>query len=200
LANETATTPTVVTKSRPNDQHKYEKASHLLFGVFTKDFPEERFKSGGVVRGFNVAFWLAAWSIRAYKEHIKQLGDNGGGPNELGKILLRSYDPAVTTFSSTTNNKNKVLERAFGLNTYLSPAYEPIPFRIVSSNSGNILSPSEMTLRLAMLELEYKAVDEIASVGRCPASGRMLHKVWAATIDTCVNSDSLFPYDLEHGA
>jgi hypothetical protein len=53
-----------------------------------------------------------------------------------------------------------------------------------------------LTLHTAMLELEYDISDEISSVGRCAASGKMLREVWKATINTCVNSDALFPYDL----
>lgn len=60
-------TPPVIARPSPTDPQKYEKASHLLFTIFTKDFPEERFRSGGVIRGFNVSFWLAAWGMRAYK-------------------------------------------------------------------------------------------------------------------------------------
>lgn len=187
--------PRVVARLNPDDPQKYEKASHLLFTVITRDFPEDRFRSGGVIRGFNVSFWLAAWGLRAYKVYADRMNASGNLP-ELGEILSNSYESTVTTFSSTTNTKNKVLEMAFGLNAFLSPAFEPVPFRISDTNDQRVLVPSEVTLSLAGLEPEFDAVDEVATVGRCPASGKMLRKIWAATIETCISSDALFPHDL----
>lgn len=129
------------------------------------------------------------------QEHVKSTGTQAS-VQELGEILGSSYESALTPFSSTTNSKNKALELAFGLTPYMIPGYESAPFRIESSERGKELQPSDLTMALARLEPDYQVEDEIDSVGRCPASGRMLRKVWAATIDTCVSSDALFPYDL----
>ncbi len=190
--------PPQVTPPSPGRPEKYEYIGETLYQKFRQQTPDSRFHSGGAIHGFCVAARLAMWGTRAYEEFVRQR-HTGATIEELQAILAASYRPAVTTFSSVGNERNKVLEQAFGLGSSYLPGYEDLPFTIISDGRtvSPVLTPSPSSFYLAARELEYGLDRELPTVGRCPASGGMLKNIWRLTIATCAENQDFFPFDVE---
>lgn len=191
---------TGVAAPSPHDPKKYEHLAEVLNTRFRAAVPDQRFHSAGVAHGFYVAARLAMWGVRAYEEFTR-VERKESTVDEVQTLLRDSYDPAVTTFSSVGNERNKALEQAFGLDSNYMPGYEPLPFAFLpDSRTGfPVLTPSPGSLILVKGQLEYQIEPELSngSGGRCPASGGMLKNIWRATIDACGENQDFFPFDVD---
>lgn len=193
----TITTGAITVDGVAEDPKKYEAVGVALYRSLLARPGGRSLENGGVEHGFRACARLAMWGAKAYQEHISGSA-RPARVEELQKILHASYEPAVSTFSKASHQTNSILETWFGLTNSYRPSLQGIPFDIVpdSTNKVLVLAPSPGVLTLAKLEAEQANPAAFTEGQRCPASGKMLKNVWAATINTCAANEHLFAADL----